>query len=77
MQRLNGLAAAAGEDLPKRLIVITGAGLTRPAADFADKAKAYAFRLNQATGRLAALNSRAREAFLPTEAPGARELEPW
>ncbi|WP_408055954.1 hypothetical protein [Streptomyces blattellae] len=77
IQRLNGLAAAAGEDLPKRLIVITGAGLTRPAADFADKAKAFAFCLNRATGRLTALNSRAREALLPAEAPGTRELESW
>lgn len=77
MQRLNGLAAAAGEDLPKRLIVITGAGLTRPAAAFADKAKAFAFCLDRATGRLTALNSRAREALLPAEAPGTRELEPW
>ncbi|WP_416481815.1 hypothetical protein [Streptomyces sp. CL12] len=41
IQRLNGMAAAAGEELPKRLILITGGGLTRPAAEFADKAKAY------------------------------------
>ncbi|MGC9442287.1 hypothetical protein [Streptomyces sp. WG5] len=77
MQRLNGLAAAAGEVLPKRLIVITGAGLTRPAADFADKAKAYAFCLDRMTGLLTALNSRAREAMPPTQIPGTRELEPW
>ncbi|WP_437020035.1 hypothetical protein [Streptomyces sp. enrichment culture] len=77
IQRLNGMAAAAGEELPKRLILITGGGLTRPAADFADKAKAYAFHLDRTTGRLTALNSRAREASLPAEAPGARQLEPW
>ncbi|WP_225850620.1 hypothetical protein [Streptomyces sp. HPF1205] len=77
IQRLNGLAAAAGDDLPKRLIVITSGGLTRPAADFADKAKAYAFRLNTATGRLTALNSLADEAALPVQAPGERALEPW
>ncbi|MFI6032853.1 hypothetical protein ACIBBD_01470 [Streptomyces sp. NPDC051315] len=77
IQRLNGMAAAAGEDLPKRLILITGGGLTRPAAEFADKAKAYAFHLDRTTGRLIALNSRARETSLPVEAPGARELDPW
>lgn len=77
IQRLNGLAAAAGDDLPKRLIVITSGGLTRPAADFTDKAKAYAFRLNRATGSLTALNSLADEALLPVQAPGERALEPW
>ncbi|MEU2598924.1 hypothetical protein [Streptomyces hirsutus] len=77
MQRLNGLAAAAGEDVPKRLIVITDAGLTRPAAEFADKAKAYAFHLDRTTCLLIALNSRAREAMPPTKAPGVRGLEPW
>jgi hypothetical protein len=77
LQRLNGIAAAAGEELPKRLILITGGGLTRPAAEFADKAKAYAFHLDRTTGRLIALNSRAREAQLPAETPGIRGLEPW
>ncbi|MFD5308227.1 hypothetical protein [Streptomyces ardesiacus] len=77
IQRLNGMAAAAGEELPKRLILITGGGLTRPAAEFADKAKAYAFHLDRTTGRLTVLNSRAREASLPTDTPGTRELEPW
>ncbi|MEU6883702.1 hypothetical protein ABZ918_00350 [Streptomyces viridosporus] len=77
IQRLNGMAAAAGEELPKRLILITGGGLTRPAAEFADKAKAYAFHLDQTTGRLIALNSRAQEASLPAEAPGTRGLDPW
>ncbi|MEV7063696.1 hypothetical protein AB0N97_12965 [Streptomyces collinus] len=77
LQRLNGMAAAAGEELPKRLILITGGGLTRPAAEFADKAKAYAFHLDRTTGRLTTLHSRAREASLPAEAPGTRELEPW
>lgn len=76
IQRLNGLAAAAGDDLPKRLIVITSGGLTRPAADFADKAKVYAFRLNRATGRLTALNSLADEALLPVRAPGEGDSNP-
>ncbi|WP_406440568.1 hypothetical protein OHB00_34220 [Streptomyces sp. NBC_00631] len=37
-QRLNGLAAAAGEEVPKRLIVIASGEISRPAADFADRA---------------------------------------
>jgi hypothetical protein len=77
IQRLNGMAAAAGGKLPKRLLLITGGGLTRPAAKFADKAKAYVFCLNRMTGRLTALNPLAREASLPAEAPSAWELEPW
>ncbi|MER6681524.1 hypothetical protein [Streptomyces olivaceoviridis] len=77
IQRLNGMAAAAGEELPKRLILITGGGLTRPAAEFADKAKAYAFHLDRTTGRLTPLNSRALEASLPAYLPGTRVLEPW
>jgi hypothetical protein len=71
------MAAAAGEELPKRLILITDGGLTRPAAEFADKAKAYAFHLDRTTGMLTALNSRVREASLPAKVPGTRELEPW
>ncbi|WP_228915658.1 hypothetical protein [Streptomyces sp. DH20] len=77
VQRLNGTAAAAGEELPKRLILITGGGLTRPAAEFADKAKAYAFHLDRTTGRLTPLNSRALDASLPADVPGTRVLEPW
>ncbi|ELS57079.1 hypothetical protein STVIR_1934 [Streptomyces viridochromogenes Tue57] len=77
VQKLNGLAAAAGEDVPKRLIVITGTGLTRPAADFADEAKAFAYYLDRATGGLSAENSRAYEAQLPGRGPVRRELEPW
>lgn len=77
IQRLNGVAAVAGERGPKRLMVITSAGLTRPAEDFADKAKAFVFRLEGVTGRLTALNSLADEAMLPVSSPGNRELEPW
>lgn len=77
IQRLNGIASAAGDDVPKRLILITGGGLTRPAAAFAGKAKAYAFCLDSATGRMTALNSFAREALLPTDTPGTGKLEPW
>lgn len=77
LQKLNGVASAAGDDVPKRLIVITGAGLTRPAATFANKAKAYVFCLDTTTGRLTALNSLAHEALLPVEAPGVRKLESW
>jgi hypothetical protein len=76
IQQLNGRAAAAG-DMPKRLILITSAGLTRPAADFADQAKAFVFCLDHATRTLMPLNSRARETLLPSEPPGTRELEPW
>ncbi|MFF4793454.1 hypothetical protein ACFY2M_27650, partial [Streptomyces sp. NPDC001276] len=71
VQRLNGLAAAAGNDLPKRLIVITSGGLTRPATAFADKAKAFAFHLDPTTGRLYAVNSRADEAMPPSDEPGS------
>ncbi|MET9479976.1 hypothetical protein [Streptomyces sp. NPDC006638] len=77
IQRLNGVASAAGDSVPKRLIVITGAGLTRPAAAFADKAKAYVFYLDDATGQLTGLNSLAREALPPVDAPGGRLLESW
>ncbi|MFD5748198.1 hypothetical protein [Streptomyces sp. NPDC127033] len=77
VQRLNGLAAAAGEDVPKRLIVITEAGISRPAAAFADKAKGFVFHIDRTTGRLMALNPRARETLLPDAAPGERGLERW
>jgi hypothetical protein len=77
MQRLNGLAAAAGEDVPKRLILITGGGLTRPAAAFADEAKAFVFHLDRTTGRLTALNRRAAEAMPPAGEPGWPGLDPW
>ncbi|QDI73436.1 hypothetical protein CD934_23720 [Streptomyces calvus] len=77
VQKLNGLAAAAGEDVPKRLILITGTGLTRPAAEFADEAKAFVFYLDRTTGGLFSSNSRAYEALLPGRDPVRRELEPW
>ncbi|MFI1068528.1 hypothetical protein [Streptomyces puniciscabiei] len=77
MQRLGGLAAAAGEDLPKRLILITRGGLTRPAAAFADQAKAFVFHLDRTTGRLRPVNTRAEEAMPPAGEPGWRGPEPW
>ncbi|WP_246203738.1 hypothetical protein [Streptomyces tailanensis] len=77
VQRLNGMAAAAGEDVPKRLIVITGTGLTRPASDFANHAKAFAFYLDRTSGGLFAENTRAHEALLPTKDPVRRGLDPW
>ncbi|MGW5663283.1 hypothetical protein ACWEWG_24755 [Streptomyces sp. NPDC003758] len=77
VQRLNGLAAAAGEDTPKRLIVITTADISRPAADFADTAKAFVFYVDRANGRLIGLNTRAREAELPRTNPAEQGLEPW
>ncbi|XVQ89107.1 hypothetical protein ACQP15_17340 [Microbispora siamensis] len=75
IQRLNGLAAAAGEDLPKRLIVITNGGLSRPAAAFADKAKAFIYRLDPTTCRLIPLNSRAEDLLPPHTEPGRYSLD--
>ncbi|MFD5128004.1 hypothetical protein [Streptomyces olindensis] len=77
VQRLNGLAAAAGEYVPKRLIVLTAAGMSRPAADFADTAKAFVFFVDRTTGELTGLNSRAREAGWPDTDPARQEQEPW
>lgn len=77
VQRLNGLAAAAGDDVPKRLIVITTSGISRPAAAFADDAKAFVFLLDSTTDKLVSLNSRAKEAMLPHTAPADRTLKPW
>ncbi len=77
VQRLNGVAAAAGEDAPKRLIVITTAGISRPASAFADTAKAFVFFVDRTADKLMALNSRAREALLPHTNPAERGLEPW
>ncbi|MEU1372423.1 hypothetical protein ABZ442_02010 [Streptomyces triculaminicus] len=74
MQRLNGVAAAAGENVAKRLILITNGGVSRPAAAFADRARAFVFRLDRGTGRLEARNTRAQEALLPRQPP---VLEPW
>ncbi|MFI6991807.1 hypothetical protein [Nonomuraea wenchangensis] len=75
IQRLNGVAAAAGEDLPKRLIVITNGRISGPAAEFADKAKAFVYSLNPATGRLNPLNSRARDLLPPLTEPSRYILE--
>ncbi|MFF9177770.1 hypothetical protein [Streptomyces sp. NPDC014793] len=69
IQRLNGLAAAAGEDVPKRLIVLTSGWISRPAADFANRAKAFIYHLDPATGRLFPLNSRADELLPPGTEP--------
>ncbi|MFJ7072876.1 hypothetical protein [Streptomyces sp. NPDC098781] len=77
VQRLNGLAAAAGDQIPKRLILITTAGISRPAADFADTAKAFVFCVDPTTGRLMGLNSRAREVRLPDTDPAGQNPEPW
>ncbi|MDK1476459.1 hypothetical protein QNO07_24140 [Streptomyces sp. 549] len=77
VQRLNGLAAAAGEDAPKRLIVITTAGISRPAAAFTDTAKAFVFFVDRTTHKLMALNSRSHEALLPRGNPAERQLECW
>ncbi|GAB3949838.1 hypothetical protein GCM10028832_02350 [Streptomyces sparsus] len=77
VQRLNGLAAAAGEDAPKRLIVITTAGISRPAAAFTDTAKAFVFFVDRTTDKLMALNSRSHEALLPRGNPAEHQLEPW
>ncbi|WKK25392.1 hypothetical protein QZH56_07235 [Streptomyces olivoreticuli] len=64
------MAAAAGEDVPKRLILITSGGISRPASAFADQAKAFVFHLDRETRRLGAHNARAREVLLPRRAPG-------
>lgn len=77
VQRLNGLAAAAGEYVPKRLIVLTATGISRPAANFADTAKAFVFFVDRTTGRLMGLNSRAREAGWPGTVPARQDQEPW
>ncbi|MGJ5897370.1 hypothetical protein ACSCBZ_36300 [Streptomyces niveiscabiei] len=77
IERLSGQAAAAGEEIPKRLIVITSSGVTKPAGEFADQAKAFAFHLDRATGRLMGENSRARQALLPSSEQTFRELESW
>lgn len=69
LKALNGEAAAAGDDVPKRLMVITRAGLSKPAAAFADQAKAFVFQLDERTGRLTGLHARAREVPLPRDKP--------
>ncbi|MFJ4903450.1 hypothetical protein [Streptomyces sp. NPDC088727] len=69
LKALNGEAAAAGDDVPKRLMVITRSGLSKPAAAFADQAKAFVFQLDERTGRLTGLHARAREVLLPRDKP--------
>ncbi|WP_338932307.1 hypothetical protein WEB32_25955 [Streptomyces netropsis] len=73
VQRLNGVAAAASEDVLKRLIVITSGGISRPASAFADQAKAFVFHLDRKTGRLGAHNARAQGVLLPRQAPGSEQ----
>ncbi|MEU3752518.1 hypothetical protein AB0H17_07040 [Streptomyces olivoreticuli] len=70
VKMLNGVAAAASEDVLKRLIVITSGGISRPASAFADQAKAFIFHLDRRTGRLGAHNMRAQEVLLPRRTPG-------
>ncbi|MFD9001134.1 hypothetical protein ACFV0T_09225 [Streptomyces sp. NPDC059582] len=77
IQRLNGLAAAAGDDVPKRLILISSGGISRPAAAFADKARAFTYHLDPATGRLFPMNSRAAELLPPGTEPDRYYQEPW
>ncbi len=69
VQRFNGLAAAAGDELPKRLIVISRSEVSKPAASFADKAKAFIFRCDPECGRLYGLNSRAEQVMPPHGEP--------
>jgi hypothetical protein len=60
LQRLNGVAAAAG----KPLMVISAGHVTRRALDFADDAKAFVFRLDTRLGVLFNGNDRCAEAYL-------------
>lgn len=60
LQRLNGVAAAAG----KPLMVISAGHVTRRALDFADDAKAFVFRLDPRQGVLFNGNGRCAEAYL-------------
>ncbi|MEV8476426.1 hypothetical protein [Streptomyces sp. NPDC051173] len=69
LKALNGEAAAAGDDVPKRLMVITRSGLSKPAAAFADQAKAFVFQIDERTGRLTGLHGRAREVLPPRDKP--------
>ncbi len=77
VQRLNGTAAAAGEELPKRLILITGGGLTRPAAEIRGQGQGVRLPPGPDDGQADPLNSRALDASLPADVPGTRVLEPW
>ncbi|MFI7246487.1 hypothetical protein [Streptomyces qinglanensis] len=61
VQRLFGLAAA--DD--KQLIVLSELGATRPAREFADRAKALVFTWHPATGELFGGNSRATKLLFP------------
>ncbi len=61
LQRFNGLAAVE----EKKLMVIVRSRVTQPAAEFADQAKAFVFRLDEQSGCLRGSNVRAEEAHLP------------
>lgn len=76
MERLNGTAAAVGEDVPKRLILVTDGSISRPAAAFADKAKAFVFHVDRSTARLTPLTARTRQVMLPDTAPRDHDLDP-
>lgn len=60
LQRLNGVAAAAG----KPLMVISAGHVTRRALSFADDAKAFLFYLDPRPGVLFSGNDRCAEAYL-------------
>ncbi|WP_285760460.1 hypothetical protein [Nocardiopsis ansamitocini] len=77
LERLNGLAAASGEEVPKRLILVTDTGISRQAAVFADRAKAFVFRIDRSTARLTPLTGRTRQVMLPDTAPPDHDLDPW
>ncbi|MFJ7261275.1 hypothetical protein ACIQV2_14010 [Streptomyces globosus] len=77
LERLNGVAAAAGSDRPKRLILVTDGRLSKPAAAFADQARAFVFHADPETGRLEAVNPLAREAMPPWDDPRKHDPEPW
>ncbi|MFJ3933679.1 hypothetical protein [Streptomyces sp. NPDC090029] len=77
LERLNGVAAAAGSDRPKRLILVTAGWLSKPAAAFADQARAFVFHADPDTGRLEAVNPLAREAMPPRDDPRKHDPEPW
>ncbi|WP_240677211.1 hypothetical protein [Actinacidiphila soli] len=57
--------------------MITSGGISRPAAAFADRAKAFIYHLDPATGRLVPLNSRADDVMPPGTEPDRYDLEPW
>lgn len=61
IQRLNGRAATE----EKKLLVIVGSHITRPAEEFSDRAKAFVFYLDSSLGWLFGGNERGTESYLP------------